>query len=45
LPIWLGTVPGVLLGAKLCKVTPQGALRLVIYVILAGVSWKLVYQA
>ena len=45
LPIWLGTVPGVLLGAKLCKITPQGALRLVIYVILAGVSWKLVYQA
>ncbi|MFE1748594.1 sulfite exporter TauE/SafE family protein [Coleofasciculus sp. H7-2] len=45
LPIWLGTVPGVLLGAKLCKITPQGALRLVIYVILVGVSWKLVYQA
>ncbi len=44
-PIWLGTVPGVLLGAKLCKITPQGALRLVIYVILVGVSWKLVYQA
>ena len=42
LPIWLGTVPGVLLGAKLCKKIPQGALRLVIYGILIMVSWKLV---
>jgi uncharacterized membrane protein YfcA len=45
LPIWLGTVPGVLVGAKLCKITPQRALRFVIYAILVGVSWKLVYQA
>lgn len=42
LPIWLGTVPGVLIGAKLCKKIPQGALRLVIYGILIMVSWKLV---
>jgi len=45
LPIWLGTVPGVLVGAKLCKLTPQPALRLIIYGILAMVSWKLLYQA
>jgi uncharacterized membrane protein YfcA len=45
LPIWLGTVPGVLVGAKLCKIIPQGGLRLVIYAILVMVSWKLVYQA
>jgi len=45
LPIWLGTVPGVLLGAKLCTLAPQRALRFVIYAILGMVSWKLVYQA
>ncbi|MBW4494631.1 MAG: sulfite exporter TauE/SafE family protein [Oscillatoria princeps RMCB-10] len=45
LPIWLGTVPGVLVGAKLCKRTPQSALRLVIYTILVMVGWKLVHQA
>jgi uncharacterized membrane protein YfcA len=44
-PIWLGTVPGVLVGAKLCKLIPQHALRFVIYAILIMVSWKLVYQA
>ena len=42
LPIWLGTVPGVLVGAKLCKLTPQPALRLIIYTVLITVSWKLV---
>jgi len=41
LPIWLGSVPGVLLGAKLCQLAPQRALRFVIYVILVMVSWKL----
>ena len=45
IPIWLGTVPGVLLGAKLCKRIPQQALRFVIYTILVMVSWKLVHQA
>jgi len=44
LPIWLGTVPGVLLGSKLCKLTPQRALSFVIYAILVMVSWKLVHQ-
>ncbi len=44
-PIWLGTVPGVLVGAKFCKLIPQHALRLVIYAILVLVSWKLVNQA
>lgn len=45
LPIWLGTVPGVLVGAKLCKIIPQRTLRFVVYSILLMVSWKLVYQA
>lgn len=45
LPIWLGTVPGVLLGAKLCKLTPQRVLRFIIYSILVMVSWKLVHVA
>ena len=45
IPIWFGTVPGVLVGAKLCKITPQPALRLLVYSILAVVSWKLIYQA
>jgi uncharacterized membrane protein YfcA len=45
LPIWLGTVPGVLVGAKLCNITPQGFLRLVIYAILMSVGWKLVHHA
>ncbi|HLO50371.1 MAG TPA: sulfite exporter TauE/SafE family protein [Kamptonema sp.] len=44
IPIWLGSVPGVLVGAKLCKIVPQSLLRLVIYVILVMVSGKLVYQ-
>ena len=44
-PIWLGTVPGVLIGAQLCQRISQGALRFVIYSILMAVSWKLVYQA
>lgn len=43
-PIWLGTVPGVIVGAKLCQKMPQKTLRLVIYTILVGVSWKLVYH-
>lgn len=43
LPIWLGTVPGVLVGTKLCKNIPQSALRLAIYTILVMVSCKLVY--
>jgi uncharacterized membrane protein YfcA len=44
-PIWIGTVPGVLVGAKLCKIIPQNALRLVMYAMLVTVGWKLVYQA
>ncbi|MBW4492122.1 MAG: sulfite exporter TauE/SafE family protein [Oscillatoria princeps RMCB-10] len=45
LPVWLGTVPGVLVGAKLCKIVPQSGLKFVIYTLLVMVSWKLVYQA
>lgn len=44
LPIWLGSVPGVLLGAKVCQIAPQKPLRFIIYLILMLVSWKLVYQ-
>jgi len=45
LPIWLGTVPGVLVGTKLSKITPQRFLRLAIYTILVTVGWKLVHHA
>ena len=44
LPIWLGSVPGVLLGAKICEVSPQRALRFVVYSLLVMVSWKLVHS-
>lgn len=43
LPIWLGSVPGVLVGAKMCEVAPQKPLRFMIYFILMIVSLKLVY--
>ncbi|BAZ21585.1 hypothetical protein NIES4073_24630 [Kalymmatonema gypsitolerans NIES-4073] len=42
LPIWLGSVPGVLLGAKLCQLAPQRPLRFIIYTLLLMVSYKLV---
>ncbi|TAF06275.1 MAG: sulfite exporter TauE/SafE family protein [Nostocales cyanobacterium] len=42
LPIWLGSVPGVLLGAKICQIAPQRPLRFIVYAILMMVSWKLV---
>lgn len=42
LPIWLGSVPGVLVGAKLCQLAPQRPLRFIIYAILLMVSYKLV---
>jgi len=42
LPIWLGSVPGVLVGAKLCQIAPQRPLRFVIYTILLMVSYKIV---
>ncbi|KYC41627.1 hypothetical protein WA1_16395 [Scytonema hofmannii PCC 7110] len=42
LPIWFGSVPGVLLGAKLCEIAPQRPLRFVIYTLLLMVSYKLV---
>jgi uncharacterized membrane protein YfcA len=45
LPIWIGSVPGVLIGAKLCEITPQRPLKFIIYSILMMVSWKLVLQA
>jgi len=43
LPIWLGSIPGVLVGAKLCQIVPQNILRFFTYLILEMVSWKLVY--
>ncbi|HLO87168.1 MAG TPA: sulfite exporter TauE/SafE family protein [Nostocaceae cyanobacterium] len=42
LPIWLGSVPGVLLGAKICQIAPQKPLKFIVYAILMMVSWKLV---
>jgi hypothetical protein len=45
LPIWLGSVPGVLIGAKLCQIAPQRLLRFVVYLLLVAVSWKLAYSA
>lgn len=41
-PIWLGSVPGVLVGARLCQVAPQRPLRFLVYTVLVMVSWKLV---
>lgn len=45
LPIWAGSVPGVLLGAKLCKIAPQKLLRFAVYMLLVMVSWKLAHTA
>lgn len=45
IPIWLGSVPGVLVGATLCQIAPQKILRFGIYLLLAGVSWQLVSPA
>lgn len=44
IPIWIGSIPGVLLGAKLCQIAPQKVLRFAIYVILVMVSWKLAHS-
>jgi len=44
LPIWLGAVPGVLVGTKFCTLVPQCALRLTIYLILVTVGWNLVHS-
>ncbi len=44
LPIWLGSVPGVMVGAKLCQMAPQRLLRFAVYVLLVVVSWKLAYS-
>mgnify|MGYP001274441323 CR=1 FL=1 len=40
--IWFGSLPGVLLGAKLCQFVSQEPLRALLYTILMMVSWKLV---
>lgn len=45
IPIWLGSIPGVLIGAKLCQLIPQRPLRFVLYMLLIGVSWRLVHVA
>jgi uncharacterized membrane protein YfcA len=44
LPIWVGSVPGVLIGAKLCQLAPQRVLRFGIYLLLVMVSWKLTHS-
>lgn len=43
IPIWAGSIPGVLIGTKLCQIMPQRPLRFVIYALLIMVSWKLVH--
>ncbi|MBD1865097.1 sulfite exporter TauE/SafE family protein [Trichocoleus desertorum] len=44
IPIWIGSLPGVLVGTKLCQLAPQRALRFVVYMVLVMVSWKLAHQ-
>lgn len=41
--IWIGSIPGVFIGAKLCQIIPQRPLRFVLYMLLMMVSWKLVH--
>jgi uncharacterized protein len=43
MPICLGSIPGIILGAKLCQIVPQGLLRFGTYIILELISWKLVF--
>jgi hypothetical protein len=43
LPIWAGSIPGVLLGARLCEIAPQRLLRFTLYLLLMAVSWKLAH--
>lgn len=43
IPIWIGSIPGVIVGAKLCHVAPQRLLRFGIYTLLVMVSWKLAH--
>jgi len=45
LPIWLGTVPGVLVGAQLCKLIPKQTLQFALYSILVTVGWQLINKA
>jgi uncharacterized protein len=45
LPIWMGSVPGVLIGARICKLIPQRPLRFIVYLLLVTVSWKLAHTA
>lgn len=44
LPIWFGSVPGVLVGAKLCQIAPQRLLKFAVYLLLVVISWKLAYS-
>ncbi len=43
--IWLGSIPGVMIGAKLCQLAPQRLLRFAICILLMMVSWKLTILA
>ncbi|BAU11833.1 hypothetical protein LEP3755_23360 [Leptolyngbya sp. NIES-3755] len=45
IPIWIGSVPGVLIGSRICKLIPQRPLRFSIYLLLVMVSWKLAHTA
>jgi uncharacterized protein len=41
--IWVGSIPGVLLGSRLCEIIPQRVLRFSIYSILVMISWKMAH--
>ena len=41
LPIWLGGIPGVVLGARLSEYLPKNALKILLYTVLVTVSWRL----
>lgn len=44
-PIWIGSIPGVLFGARLCQFAPQRILRVGIYLLLIVASWSLAHAA
>ncbi|MFM6059536.1 MAG: sulfite exporter TauE/SafE family protein [Microcystis aeruginosa] len=41
LPIWLGAIPGVVVGARLSEYLPKNALKILLYTVLVTVSWRL----
>lgn len=41
LPIWLGAIPGVVVGARLSEYLPKNALKILLYSLLVTISWRL----